>query len=74
MSRAGSGAAFASDEGQRALVSLPPDACGVVVGAPGTGKTATLVARVERLLSGGLLDARRDPRADADPADRHCTA
>ncbi|MGC5222767.1 ATP-dependent helicase [Micromonospora sp. DT81.3] len=38
------------DAAQRAVVELPADASAVVVGAPGTGKTTTLVARVERLL------------------------
>ena len=38
------------DAAQRAVVELSADASAVVVGAPGTGKTTTLVARVERLL------------------------
>ncbi|MEZ3159741.1 ATP-dependent DNA helicase [Microbacterium sp. BWT-B31] len=47
--------ASAQDDAQRAVVDLAPEASGVVVGAPGSGKTAALVARVARLLrSGGL--------------------
>ncbi|HEX5859169.1 MAG TPA: ATP-dependent DNA helicase [Microbacterium sp.] len=42
------------DAAQRAIVDLPAEASCVVVGAPGTGKTTTLVARVERLLDGCL--------------------
>lgn len=51
VSRAQSGATIALDEGQRAVAQLSADASGVVVGAPGTGKTAALIARVERLLA-----------------------
>ncbi|MFC0196900.1 ATP-dependent helicase [Microbacterium arthrosphaerae] len=47
------GDAFAPDEQQRAVVGLPADASGVVVGAPGTGKTATLVHRVASLIGAG---------------------
>lgn len=43
------------DEHQRAVSALPVGASGVVVGAPGTGKTATLVARAARLLGEGVL-------------------
>ncbi|WP_345803078.1 ATP-dependent DNA helicase [Microbacterium sp. AZCO] len=43
------------DSAQRAVVELPADASGTVVGAPGTGKTTALAARVERLLGEGLL-------------------
>ncbi len=50
----GEGAAFAPDASQRAVVALPADASGVVVGAPGTGKTATLVARVADLVARGV--------------------
>lgn len=39
-----------SDAAQRAVVTSPPTASGVVIGAPGTGKTRTLVDRVVRLL------------------------
>ncbi len=42
------------DDRQRAVVELPVDASAVVVGAPGTGKTATLVARFARLLRSGV--------------------
>lgn len=52
--RDGSEAAPALDADQRAVEQLPLDASGVVVGAPGTGKTATLVARVAALVEGGL--------------------
>lgn len=44
----------AVDEGQRAVVALEAGASGVVVGAPGTGKTTTLVARVAALVAGGI--------------------
>ena len=44
------------DAQQRAVIALPATASGVVVGAPGTGKTATLVARVA-----ALVDAGADP-------------
>ncbi|UUT35509.1 UvrD-helicase domain-containing protein [Microbacterium elymi] len=44
---------FAPDESQRAVIALPADASGTVVGAPGTGKTATLVARVRALTQDG---------------------
>ncbi|MER7797952.1 ATP-dependent DNA helicase [Microbacterium sp. NPDC096154] len=42
------------DARQRAVLELPPEASGTVVGAPGTGKTAVLVERVARLIDGGL--------------------
>src|SRR5690606_19989410 len=42
------------DAGQRAVLALPFDASGVVVGAPGTGKTEVLVERVRRLVAGGI--------------------
>lgn len=42
------------DESQAAVISLPDDACAVVVGAPGTGKTSTIVEIVaDRVLSRG---------------------
>ncbi|HWI32131.1 MAG TPA: ATP-dependent DNA helicase [Microbacterium sp.] len=44
----------ALDDAQRAIVQLPAAASAVVVGAPGTGKTSALIARVEHLLSGAL--------------------
>ncbi|WP_054686892.1 ATP-dependent DNA helicase [Microbacterium sp. No. 7] len=46
--------AVALDAAQLAVAALPADASGVVVGAPGSGKTATLVARARRLLAEGL--------------------
>ena len=46
-------APFAPDPQQRAVIGLPAEASGVVVGAPGTGKTATLVARVAALVEAG---------------------
>ncbi|MDY0909313.1 ATP-dependent helicase [Microbacterium sp. CFBP9034] len=49
-----SGALLASDEQQRAVAALPLDASGVVVGAPGTGKTTALVARVAALVAAGV--------------------
>ena len=42
------------DPQQRAVVALPPAASGVVVGAPGTGKTTALVARVAALVEAGV--------------------
>lgn len=42
------------DPSQCAIVELPADASGVVVGAPGTGKTTALVARVAALVRDGL--------------------
>ncbi|HET6302128.1 ATP-dependent DNA helicase [Microbacterium sp.] len=45
----------ALDEGQRAVVGLGVEASGVVIGGPGTGKTATLVARAARLLHDGVV-------------------
>ncbi len=36
------------------MLALPSDASGVVVGAPGTGKTATLIARVAELVAAGV--------------------
>ncbi len=53
-SRRVSGGAHALDEAQRAVADLPPSACGVVVGAPGSGKTWALVARVEALVERGV--------------------
>ncbi len=46
-------APFAPDPQQRAVIGLPAEASAVVVGAPGTGKTATLVARVAALVEAG---------------------
>ena len=54
ISRDGSGAARALDGQQRAVAALPPEASGVVVGAPGTGKTTALVARVAALIEAGV--------------------
>ncbi|GAA3761776.1 ATP-dependent DNA helicase [Microbacterium kribbense] len=39
---------------QRAVVSLPAAAVGTVVGAPGTGKTTALIARMQALVAAGL--------------------
>lgn len=44
----------ALDDDQRAIVVLPPHASAVVVGAPGTGKTETLIARVAALVAAGV--------------------
>lgn len=49
-----SGAAIALDDRQRAIAALPRDASGVVAGAPGTGKTTALVARVAALVREGV--------------------
>ncbi|WP_254359594.1 UvrD-helicase domain-containing protein [Microbacterium hominis] len=43
------------DTAQRSVVRLPITACGVVLGAPGTGKTATLRERVAWMLRDGGL-------------------
>jgi superfamily I DNA/RNA helicase len=46
------------DPEQRAVLDLPVDASGTIVGAPGSGKTAVLVERVARLIGDGApLDA-----------------
>ncbi|MCR2793103.1 ATP-dependent helicase [Microbacterium sp. zg.Y625] len=50
----GSDAAFAPDAAQRQVLALAPETSAVVVGAPGTGKTATLVARVRALVDAGV--------------------
>lgn len=42
------------DPAQAAVVGLEPAASGVVIGAPGSGKTATLVSRVAALVDGGM--------------------
>ncbi|WP_375383890.1 PD-(D/E)XK nuclease family protein [uncultured Microbacterium sp.] len=42
------------DDDQRAIIALPPHASAVVAGAPGTGKTETLVARVAALAAAGV--------------------
>jgi superfamily I DNA/RNA helicase/RecB family exonuclease len=53
-----SGEAFVADttldDTQLAVVSLAPDASAIVAGAPGSGKTAALVARVRRLVADGV--------------------
>ncbi|KJL43722.1 superfamily I DNA/RNA helicase/RecB family exonuclease [Microbacterium terrae] len=54
VSSAGSEAASALDADQRAVVDLPHDARGIVVGAPGAGKTTTLVARAAALVAQGV--------------------
>jgi superfamily I DNA/RNA helicase/RecB family exonuclease len=45
---------FAADPAQRCIIDLPVDASGVVVGAPGTGKTSVVVERTAALIRGGL--------------------
>ncbi|WCM56326.1 ATP-dependent helicase [Microbacterium sp. EF45047] len=42
------------DAAQRAVIEAPASASGVVIGAPGTGKTRTLIDRVVHLLAGGM--------------------
>ncbi|MBB6392290.1 ATP-dependent DNA helicase [Microbacterium thalassium] len=44
------------DADQRSVVDLDPEASGVVLGAPGTGKTTVLVRRVARLLTEAGLE------------------
>jgi len=43
-----------ADDAQRSVIELPADASGVVVGAPGSGKSTVVVARVAALVAGGL--------------------
>jgi superfamily I DNA/RNA helicase/RecB family exonuclease len=45
---------FAPDPDQARITALPAGASGVVVGAPGSGKTAALVARVAALVDAGV--------------------
>ncbi len=47
-------AALDLDAAQRAVRELPVEASGAVVGAAGTGKTATVVARVAHLVAAGV--------------------
>jgi superfamily I DNA/RNA helicase/RecB family exonuclease len=42
------------DPDQRAVLDLPADASALIVGAPGTGKTSSLVARVRHLVDEGV--------------------
>ena len=42
------------DADQRVVVAWPADASGVVVGAPGSGKTTTLLSRVRELVASGV--------------------
>lgn len=42
------------DVDQRRVIELPADASGVVVGAPGTGKTTVILARAAMLIASGL--------------------
>ena len=42
------------DDAQRSVIDLPASASGVVVGAPGTGKTSVIVSRVASLVASGL--------------------
>ncbi len=44
-----------ADRAQRSIIDLPSDASGVVVGAPGTGKTSVIVSRTAELISRGLV-------------------
>src|SRR5690606_31893535 len=48
------------DAEQRAVLELPVDASGTIIGAPGSGKTALLIERVARLIGG------EDAPLDAD--------
>ncbi|KJL24002.1 DNA helicase II [Microbacterium oxydans] len=43
------------DTAQRAVIAAEPDASGVIIGAPGTGKTRTLIDRVVHLLDVAAL-------------------
>lgn len=46
--------AVAFDAAQSSVLALPADASGVVVGAPGSGKSRTIVERARRLVADGL--------------------
>ncbi len=59
------------DASQRAVIALDAAATGVVIGAPGTGKTTTLVHRVARLLDSGA--ARADEIVVLTPSRRTAT-
>ncbi|WZH36027.1 MAG: ATP-dependent DNA helicase [Microbacterium enclense] len=48
------GVARRLDADQRVVVEWAPEKSGVVVGAPGTGKTSTLVSRVRTLVGSGV--------------------
>lgn len=74
---AGAGPALNAE--QRAVVALPPAASGVVVGAPGSGKTTTLIARVAALVAAGvepdsLLVVTASRQTAADLRDRLAVA
>ena len=67
------------DESQRAVVALPDDASAAVLGAPGTGKTTTIVEVVADRVLDPRLVARRGARAQLvarrrDPAARPARA
>ncbi|WP_284234226.1 AAA family ATPase [Arenivirga flava] len=47
----------ARDPALEAVLSLPPEASAVVLGAPGTGKTGALLGLLERRLAQGALAA-----------------
>ncbi|MDT0143129.1 ATP-dependent DNA helicase [Microbacterium sp. PRC9] len=47
-------AAWTPDAAQQTVLALPREASGVVVGAPGTGKTETLIARVAAVIRAGV--------------------
>lgn len=51
---AGATASDGLDADQREIVAWPAAASGVVVGAPGSGKTTTLLARVRELVASGV--------------------
>lgn len=46
--------AFVPDSAQRVVIDLPVEASGVVVGAPGSGKTTVIVERVAALIDAGI--------------------
>ena len=46
--------AWTPDAAQQTVLALPREASGVVVGAPGTGKTETLIARVAAVIRAGV--------------------
>lgn len=50
----GERAAFDPDPHQAAVIGLPATASGVVVGVPGSGKTATIIARLASLVHAGM--------------------
>ncbi|MBN9171455.1 MAG: ATP-dependent helicase [Microbacterium sp.] len=64
----------ALDHDQRAVAALPLDFSGVVVGAPGSGKTSALVARVHALTASGPTPVDPDRVLVLTPSRQTATA